>query len=85
MPIGTLRSLDHPVSAQQNRPGNPESELAGGTKVYDKLELRPLLRSGAGDREIEQAILDAVARKPARHEFREAPAKLMRFMSMTGG
>ncbi len=51
----------------------------------DKVELRPLLRAGASDAEIEQAILDAVARKPARHEFREAPAKLVRFMSMTGG
>lgn len=51
----------------------------------DKVELLPLLRTGASDAEIEQAILEAVARKPARHEFREAPAKLVRFMSMTGG
>ncbi len=51
----------------------------------DKLELGPLLKAGASDEEIEQAILDAVARKPARHEFREAPKKLVRFMSMTGG
>lgn len=51
----------------------------------DKLELGPLLKAGASDLEIEQAILDAVARKPARHEFREAPKKLVRFMSMTGG
>jgi len=51
----------------------------------DKLELGPLLRAGASDIEIEQAILEAVARKPERHEFREAPKKLVRFMSMTGG
>jgi len=51
----------------------------------DKLELGPLLRAGATDAEIEQAITDAIARKPARHEFREAPQKLVRFMSMTGG
>jgi cyclic pyranopterin phosphate synthase len=51
----------------------------------DKLELRPLLRAGASDADIEQAILEAVAHKPERHEFREAPRKLVRFMSMTGG
>ncbi len=51
----------------------------------DKLELGPLLRAGASDTDIEQAILAAVARKPERHEFREAPKKLVRFMSMTGG
>ncbi len=51
----------------------------------DKLELAPLLRGGASDSDIEQAILQAVARKPERHEFREAPQKLVRFMSMTGG
>jgi cyclic pyranopterin phosphate synthase len=51
----------------------------------DKVELGPLLRSGASDVEIEQAIRNAVALKPERHEFREAPAKLVRFMSMTGG
>ena len=51
----------------------------------DKLELRPLLRAGADASRIENAILHAVAQKPERHEFREAPRKLVRFMSMTGG
>lgn len=51
----------------------------------DRFELRPLLRSGATDAEIVQTILDAVAKKPERHEFREQPQKLVRFMSMTGG
>ncbi|MFP5344328.1 MAG: GTP 3',8-cyclase MoaA [Gammaproteobacteria bacterium] len=51
----------------------------------DKLELRPLLRAGAGDGELQQAIVDAIARKPERHEFREKPAQVLRFMSMTGG
>jgi cyclic pyranopterin phosphate synthase len=51
----------------------------------DKFEFGPLLKSGASDREIDQAILQAVALKPLRHEFREAPKKLVRFMSMTGG
>ena len=51
----------------------------------DKVELGPLLRAGASDAEIEQAILGAISHKPERHEFREAPKKLVRFMSMTGG
>lgn len=51
----------------------------------EKLELRPLLRAGASDQDLESAIRQAIARKPERHEFREQPAKLVRFMSMTGG
>ena len=51
----------------------------------DKIELGPMLRAGASGEDIEQAILSAVARKPERHEFREAPKKLVRFMNMTGG
>ncbi len=51
----------------------------------DKFEFRPLLRGGASDGEIEAAIRAAIDIKPERHEFREAPAKLVRFMSMTGG
>ncbi len=51
----------------------------------DSVALGPLLKSGASDADIEQAIRNAIARKPERHEFREAPKKLVRFMSMTGG
>ncbi|MGQ5525490.1 GTP 3',8-cyclase MoaA [Chitinimonas sp. PSY-7] len=51
----------------------------------DKLALRPLLRSGASDEELEQAIRDAISLKPERHEFREQPSKVIRFMSATGG
>jgi len=51
----------------------------------EKLELRPLLRSGADDAEIEAAIRASIELKPERHEFREAPQKILRFMSMTGG
>lgn len=47
--------------------------------------LRPLLRGGATDTEIEAAILAALALKPERHEFRERPQQVVRFMSMTGG
>jgi len=51
----------------------------------DSLELRPLLRGSASDGDIEAAIMTAIRRKPARHEFLEAPKKLVRFMSMIGG
>jgi cyclic pyranopterin phosphate synthase len=46
---------------------------------------RPLLRGGASDAEIEQAIRAAINRKPEKHEFREDPCKIVRFMSSTGG
>jgi cyclic pyranopterin phosphate synthase len=51
----------------------------------EKFEFRPLLRAGASDREIEDAIRAAIELKPERHEFREAPGKIIRFMSSTGG
>lgn len=51
----------------------------------DRFELRPLLRDGIGDRELEQAIVQAIALKPERHEFREKPEQVVRFMSLTGG
>ena len=51
----------------------------------ERYELRPLLRGGATDAEIEAAIREAIELKPERHEFREQPLKLVRFMSMTGG
>jgi cyclic pyranopterin phosphate synthase len=47
--------------------------------------LRPLLRAGISDDGLKAAIIEAIALKPERHEFREAPAKVIRFMSMTGG
>ncbi len=47
--------------------------------------LRPMLRDGASDCDIEQAIRSAIEIKPERHEFREQPAKLVRLMARTGG
>ncbi len=51
----------------------------------DKLALRPLLRAGIDDAGLEQAIREAIARKPERHEFREKPLQIIRFMAQTGG
>lgn len=47
--------------------------------------LRPLLRDGGSDAELEAAIRTAIGLKPERHEFREKPEQVIRFMSMTGG
>ncbi|OGI37762.1 MAG: cyclic pyranopterin phosphate synthase MoaA [Candidatus Muproteobacteria bacterium RBG_16_64_10] len=51
----------------------------------DRLELRPLLRAGISDGKLKTAIRAAVAHKPERHEFREQPGKIVRFMARTGG
>ncbi len=47
--------------------------------------LRPPLRAGVSDARLKTALIEAIARKPWRHEFRERPGHLVRFMSMTGG
>ena len=51
----------------------------------DQVPLGRLLRQGADDAELRQAILGGIARKPERHEFNEQPGKIVRFMSQTGG
>ncbi len=50
-----------------------------------KYELRPLLRQGISDAGLKEAILEALTLKPERHEFKEHPGQVVRFMSMTGG
>jgi cyclic pyranopterin phosphate synthase len=50
-----------------------------------RFEFRPLLRSNVSDAALEAAIRHAITLKPERHEFREQPQKIVRFMSMTGG
>ena len=47
--------------------------------------LKPLLRQGIDDDGLRQAIIQALTLKPARHEFREKPEQIIRFMSSTGG
>jgi cyclic pyranopterin phosphate synthase len=50
-----------------------------------KYELRPLLRQGVSDDGLKNAIIEAIAIKPEKHEFRDKPGQVVRFMSMTGG
>jgi len=51
----------------------------------DSYPLRDILRQGCSDDELREHILKAIALKPERHEFREQPEKIIRFMSYTGG
>ena len=51
----------------------------------DKTDLRPLLRAGATLDELKGMVLEAIGRKPERHEFATQPEKVIRFMSYTGG
>jgi cyclic pyranopterin phosphate synthase len=51
----------------------------------DNVALAPLLRDGISDAALKQVIIDAVNRKPERHEFNEKPQQLVRFMALTGG
>ncbi len=47
--------------------------------------LRPLLREGITDAELQRTLVEALKLKPARHEFNEKPEQIIRFMSSTGG
>lgn len=84
--IGFITPLSQHFCATCNR-----VRLAADGTLYlclgqdDKLELRPLLRAGATEQELVRAIRGAVARKPERHEFRDQPDKIVRFMARTGG
>jgi cyclic pyranopterin phosphate synthase len=55
----------------------------------DSAEFRPLLRAGASDEELDDAIRAAIARKPKGHDFiidrRHDKASVSRHMSVTGG
>lgn len=50
-----------------------------------KFEFRPLLRAGISDAELLDTVQHAITLKPERHEFRERPQQIVRFMSQTGG
>ncbi len=51
----------------------------------EKSELRPLLRQGASQEKLMDAIKSAIKMKPERHEFNESPQKIIRIMARTGG
>jgi GTP 3',8-cyclase len=51
----------------------------------EKIEMRDLLRAHADDETIIVALRQGIHLKPERHEFKESPEKIIRFMSQTGG
>ena len=51
----------------------------------DKVELGTMLRAGASDAALQSAILEAIANKPKRHDFLDAPTAILRPMSALGG
>ena len=51
----------------------------------ERLDFGALMRAGASNADLVEAIHRAIDLKPERHEFVEQPHKLVRFMSMTGG
>lgn len=51
----------------------------------DNYPLREIMRAGVTDDELKVHIKNAIDIKPEKHEFKENPQKLVRFMSMTGG
>jgi cyclic pyranopterin phosphate synthase len=50
-----------------------------------QVPLGEMLRNGASDDQLEQAILDGIANKPERHHFVSAPTAILRPMSALGG
>lgn len=50
-----------------------------------RIDLQHMMRTGRSDAEIAAEIRVALRCKPRQHEFREAPEKIVRFMSSTGG
>lgn len=51
----------------------------------DAVDFRALLRSGGDDGQLAERFKAALRAKPARHEFRERPERIVRIMSSTGG
>lgn len=50
-----------------------------------RVDFRALMRAGATDDALIAAIRHAITLKPQRHEFNEAPERIVRFMNKTGG
>ncbi len=51
----------------------------------DQVPLGTMMRGGASDADLVEAIHKGIRAKPERHEFNERPQQIVRFMSQTGG
>lgn len=70
--IGFISAVSHKFCHQCNRVRLTAEGFLKTCLQYDKgVELRPLLRAGASDEEIKQAIRTAIAQKPIAHHFEE--------------
>src|SRR6266850_218787 len=84
--IGFITPLSEHFCATCNR-----VRLAADGTMYlclgqrEQLAFGPLLRRGASDEEIVEALRSAMNLKPERHEFNEEPEKISRIMAATGG
>ena len=84
--IGFITPLSEHFCASCNR-----VRLAADGTMYlclgqrEQLAFGPLLRRGASDEEIVEALRSAMSPKPERHEFNEKPGKISRNMAATGG
>jgi GTP 3',8-cyclase len=84
--IGFITPLSEHFCATCNR-----VRLAADGTMYlclgqrERLAFGPLLRRGASDEEIVEALRSAMSLKPERHEFNEKPANISRIMAVTGG
>jgi cyclic pyranopterin phosphate synthase len=84
--IGFITAMSEHFCATCNR-----VRLAADGTMYlclgqrEQLAFGPLLRRGASDDEIVEALRSAMSLKPERHEFNEKPEKLSRIMAATGG
>ena len=74
--------------------GLPDARMLAEARAYrlsvvmahqNLAQLPPDLRQGISDDGLRNLVIEAIARKPLKHEFNEKPSHVLRFMSMTGG
>lgn len=84
--VGFIDAVSHSFCADCNRVRlTSEGYLKLCLCHGDGLDLRALLRSGAGDADLKAAMAAAIMGKPARHSFGEGRTEETRNMSQIGG
>ncbi len=84
--LGFITPMSQHFCASCNR-----VRLASDGRLYlclgqeHSVDLRAPLRDGCSDAELTAIIRQAIELKPEKHEFREQPQQIIRFMSHTGG
>ncbi|WP_415036469.1 GTP 3',8-cyclase MoaA [Azonexus sp.] len=86
--VGFIEPHSHNFCADCNRVRvTARGELYPCLGHNDAVDLLPLLRAGASDAELKQALQVSMGMKPLQHDFSQQMEKpqVVRFMSMTGG